>query len=61
MATSSLSRDFVISDPKSIDKLIHAMENPVKFKLEKRNPEQEKQRKEKALCNFLAQLNSLTN
>lgn len=37
MATSSLSRDFVINDPKAVDKLIKAMENPVKINLPKRD------------------------
>lgn len=59
MATSSLSRDFVINDPKAVDKLIKAMENPVKIHLKKRDPEEEQKNKEKVLCKVLARIDSL--
>lgn len=45
MATSSFSREFVISDPKAVDKLIEAMENPVIIKLKPRKEESEEERK----------------
>lgn len=58
MATSSLSRDFVISDPKSIDKLIWAMENPTIFHLEEdtRTEEEKKEDTEKLLCKIRERL-----
>lgn len=59
MATSSLSRDFVINDPKAVDKLIKAMENPVKINLKQRDPEEVQKNKEKVLCKILARLDSL--
>lgn len=59
MATSSLSRDFIVNDPKSIDKLIEAMDNPVKIELPKTNEKQEKESENKALCAIKKYLASL--
>lgn len=50
MATSSLSRDFVITDHQSVDKLIYAMEHPVKIKVTKPDFEKDKQETQEALC-----------
>lgn len=56
MATSSLSRDFVINDPKAVDKLIKAMENPVKINLPKRDLVEKQKQREKALQAILARI-----
>lgn len=59
MATSSFSKEFVIDDPKSVELLIDALENPVEIKLVKRDPIKEEERKKEILCKLEKRLASL--
>lgn len=59
MATSSFSREFVISNPQSVEKLITSLENPTKIKLEKRDAITEQQNKQKIVCKLQAHLASM--
>lgn len=58
MATSSFSKKFVIEDPKAVEQLIRAMENPVKIKLKPQREESEAERKE-FLCKLQQHIRSL--
>lgn len=61
MATSSFSRDFVISDPKAIEQLIHDFENPIEIKLKKIDPVEKEKQKKAALCKLKTRLALMTS
>ena len=50
MATSSFDKHFVINDPKAVEQLIHAMENPTEIKLPQKDLIKEQQDKQDFLC-----------
>ena len=50
MATSSFSKNFVISDQKVVKDLLYAIDNPTEIQLRKTNPSQEEQKKQDVLC-----------
>ena len=59
MATSSFSKNFVISDQKAVKDLLHAIDNPTEIQLRKINPSQEEQKKQDVLCAIKKQLASM--
>ena len=59
MATSSFSKNFVISDQKVIKDLLYAIDNPTEIQLRKTNPSQEEQKKQDVLCAIKKQLASM--
>lgn len=51
MATSSFSKKFVIDNPKEVEKLIEAMENPIKVYIQPElSSEEEAKEKEALIC-----------
>ena len=58
MATSSFSKNFVISDQKVVKDLLYAIDNPTEIQLRKTNPSQE-QKKQDVLCAIKKQLASM--
>lgn len=60
MATSSFSKNFVISDQKVVKDLLYAIiDNPTEIQLRKTNPSQEEQKKQDVLCAIKQQLASM--
>ena len=59
MATSSFSKNFVISDQKVVKDLLYAIDNPTAIQLRKTNPSQEEQKKQDDLCAIKKQLASM--
>ncbi|WP_315569172.1 hypothetical protein [Haemophilus parahaemolyticus] len=59
MATSSFSKNFVISDQKVVKDLLYAIDNPTEIQLRKTNPSQEEQKKQDVLCTIKQQLASM--
>ncbi|MBS6009803.1 hypothetical protein [Haemophilus parahaemolyticus] len=59
MATSSFSKNFVISDQKVVKDLLYAIDNPTEIQLRKTNPSQEEQKKQDVLCAIKKQLASM--
>ena len=59
MATSSFSKNFVISDQKVVKDLLYAIDNPTEIQLRKTNPSQEEQKKQDILCAIKQQLASM--
>lgn len=56
MATSSFNKRFIVEDPKEINKLLTALENPVDIYVQKRDPAQAEQDKQALLCSIKEQL-----
>ena len=59
MATSSFSKNFVISDQKVVKDLLYAIDNPTEIQLRKTNPSQEEQKNQDVLCAIKKQLASM--
>ena len=59
MATSSFSKNFVISDQNVVKDLLYAIDNPTEIQLRKTNPSQEEQKKQDVLCAIKKQLASM--
>ena len=59
MATSSFSKNFVISNQKVVKDLLYAIDNPTEIQLRKTNPSQEEQKKQDVLCAIKKQLASM--
>lgn len=60
MATSSFSKKFIINNPKEVEKLIYAMENPTPVKISpEKSSEQEQKDTETLLCAIKKRLASL--
>lgn len=60
MATSSFSKKFVIDNPKEVEKLIYAMENPTPVVLSKPKVESAEERKD-FLCQLKKRIHSMNS
>lgn len=59
MATSSFDKDFIISDPQSVERLIEALEKPTVINLPKKDLEKERLEEQDLLCRFSTYFDSL--